>query len=489
MPRRPPPLGDRKRIMPHDLDAEAGVLGGILLNNEALSLLTNLETEDFYDHKNKVVFQAMRNLEAADRPIDVITVESEVAKTGKLEAIGGVAYLGELTLRVPTADNVEAYAEIVRTKHVTRQVMLQLSQLIDEAYVGETEGEQLLHDVTSAMMAIHTGDDEPIVTIADLVAQEARRAIADAEARAAGQMVYAGVPTGIIEIDTRVGGTPIGIMSLVIGRPGNGKSTLALQFSHAAQDIAQMPSLLASYEDSGQSFGQRGLAQESGIGTDLIRARKLSGDDLITISAAWAASADRGESLISASGMPVEALLRRLRRENIRRRQRGLKPYRQLQVDYIQAMPMPEWARSRDDGIGYISSQLKTAAVKEDMSVVVYCQLNREVEKRDDHRPRLSDIRECGALEQDGKFVIGLYRPWVYGDMSSENPESKSKIKAEPNELHLIGLKNHQGEMYFDICLFWDVKCNAVYNSRLDCQTGRAVRAGHLAQYQGGIRR
>jgi replicative DNA helicase len=483
--RRPPSLQGRKRIMPHDLDAEAGVLGGILLNNEALSLLTTIETEDFYDHKHKVVFQAMRNLEVADRPIDVITVENEIAKVGKLDAIGGVAFLGELTLRVPTADNVEAYAEIVKTKHVTRQVMLQLAQLLDEAYVGETEGEQLLHDVTSAMMSIRTGDDEPIVTIADLIAKEARQAISDAEARAAGRMVYSGVPTGIIEIDTRVGGTPIGIMTLVIGRPGNGKSTIAMQFSNAAREIAQMPSLLASYEDSGQSFGQRGLAQESGIGTDIIRARKLHADDLITISAAWAASSDRQESLISASGMSVEALLRRLRRENIRRRQRGLNPYRQLQVDYIQAMPMPEWARSRDDGIGYISGQLKTAAVKEEMSVVVYCQLNREVEKRDDHRPRLSDIRECGALEQDGKFVLGLYRPWIYGDLSTADASGGKKIKAEPSELHMIGLKNHQGETYFDICLFWDVKCNAVYNSQLDYQTGRAVRASHLAEHRG----
>lgn len=477
---------ERKRIMPHDLDAEAGVLGGIFLNNQALTLLSTTEVEDFYDHKNKVVFAAMRNLEAADRPIDIITVENEIAKMGKLGAVGGPAYLGELTLRVPTADNVEAYAEIVRTKHITRKVMVQLAQLLDEAYVGETEGEALIHDVTSAMMTINTGTDEAVVTIADLIAKEARQAISDAEARTAGQMVYAGVPTGIIEIDTRVGGTPIEILTLVIGRPGNGKSTIAMQFGRAAQEIGKMPSLLASYEDSGGTFGQRGLAQESGIGTDLIRARKLNADDLVTIGAAWAASSDRNESLISASGMSVEALLRRVRRENIRRRQRGLVPYRQLQVDYIQAMPMPSWARNRDDGIGYISSHLKTAAVKEAMSVVVYCQLNREVEKRDDHRPRLSDIRECGALEQDGKFVIGLYRPWLYGDNSTEDvtPGSKTRNKAEPSELHLIGLKNHQGETLFDICLFWDVKCNAVYNSRLDYQQARAIRAGHLAQYR-----
>ena len=98
-----------RRVLPHNLDAEASVLGGVILRNDILSQLDTLEVDDFYDHRHKVVFQAMRNLEAVTRPIDVVTLENEIEKAGKLDAIGGIAFLGELTLRVPSVDNVLAY--------------------------------------------------------------------------------------------------------------------------------------------------------------------------------------------------------------------------------------------------------------------------------------------------------------------------------------------------------------------------------------------
>ena len=99
-------MGRDRRVLPHNVEAEASILGGILLRNEVLSHLDTIEVEDFYDNRHKVVFQAIRNLEASARPIDVVTLENEIAKAGKLDAIGGVAFLGELTLRVPTVDNV-----------------------------------------------------------------------------------------------------------------------------------------------------------------------------------------------------------------------------------------------------------------------------------------------------------------------------------------------------------------------------------------------
>src|SRR3990167_3833060 len=109
-----------RRVLPHNLDAEASILGGVLLRNEVLINLESVEVDDFYDMRHKVIWQAIRNLEAASKPIDVVTLENEIDKQGKLDAIGGVGFLGELTLRVPTADNVVAYAEIVTDKHQAR---------------------------------------------------------------------------------------------------------------------------------------------------------------------------------------------------------------------------------------------------------------------------------------------------------------------------------------------------------------------------------
>lgn len=452
----------RDRQLPHDGNAEQSVIGGVLLSNETLAYLADLEVEDFYDHRCKVVFAAMRNLEAAHRPIDTVTLESEVGKMGKLEAIGGPAFLGECSLRVPTVANVEEYARIVRTHRITRQVMVLLSDMLDEAFHGESDGEQLVHDVTTAVLSIGTGGERPIQTMAELIAQEAERVRGDVEARAAGKHVVSGVATGITALDDRVGGHPIGIPTLYIARPAAGKTTIAMHVAEASWRLSRVESLLASYEDRGQSFGQRGLARHSGIGTDLLRARRLGVDDLVTIAAGSAAASARSESFLAASGMTAEALVRRVRRENLRRRHAGKQPIGQLLVDYVQKMPQPDHIQSRNDGLTHISNVLSTAAVDENMALVLFAQLNREVEKRDDHRPRLSDIRESGSLENDGKLILGLYRPWTY------EPNKHPK-----HELHLIGLKNHNGPPDFDIELWWDLERHAIYNTQVEFGAAR----------------
>src|SRR3954469_918715 len=118
-----------RRVLPHNIDAEASILGGIIFRNEVLLQLEPRETNDFYDHKHKVVFEAIRNLEATAKPIDVVTIENEVEKAGKLDAIGGIAFLGELALRVPTVDNVVAYSNIVRDHSQARKLILAASEI------------------------------------------------------------------------------------------------------------------------------------------------------------------------------------------------------------------------------------------------------------------------------------------------------------------------------------------------------------------------
>jgi replicative DNA helicase len=467
------PLRDiRGRQLPHHLESEASILGGIILRNDALALLDSLEVEHFYDNRHKVVFTAMRNLEAGGRPIDIVTLENEIAAGGRLEAIGGVGFLGELTMRVPTVDNVEAYAADVRKHHVTREVMVTLSTLLDEAYHGETQGEQLVNDVTTALLSVRTADDSPIFTMAELIAEEATQICKDVEARARGEQVFAGVPTGIDVLDEKVGGHPLATPALYIGRPANGKTTVAMLLNRTPARIG-LASALATYEDRGQSFGQRGLAQESGIATELLRARRLKAEDVVTVLAGQHAGRTRLELVLPAAGMSAETLVRRLRRENLRRKHRNQPAIKQLIVDYVQKMPRPEHARSDDEAITHISQVLSAYAVADNVALVMMAQLNREVEKRDDHRPRLSDIRSSGSLEQDGKLIIGLYRPWLY-EPNKTNPDTGEKFA--PQDLHLLCLKNHQGEAGFDIKLWWDVKSHSVHNTQLDQGAQRLAR-------------
>lgn len=449
------------RELPRHLEAEASVLGGVILKNEALAYIDTTEVEDFYDNRHKVVFQAMRNLEAAGRPIDVVTLEDEITKAGKIQAIGGVGFLGELTMRVPTVDNVEEYARILTNKRITRDVMLMMGAVLEEAYNDQVEGEQLVHDVTTALLSIGTGSVRPIETMASLIADEVVRIERDMEAKFAGKQVVSGIPTGITLIDHNVGGHPIGPPTLYIGRPGFGKTTILMQVNKAA-NLAGEPSMLASYEDRPQSFAQRGLAQVSGVSTDLIRARRLSPDDVAAIIAAGVAAAGRLEMVIAAAGVTSEALVRRVKRENLQRRSKGKKPLRQLIVDFIQKMPLPEWARSKDDGVGHNSQVLSTSAIDEDMALVVACQLNREVEKRDDHVPRLSDIRDCGSLDADGKFVVGMYYPHHY---------EPNKFRVD--DLKLVIIKNHNGSAGVIIDTYWDKERHAIYNTATEYGAAR----------------
>ena len=443
------------------LDSEASILGGVILQNSALALVPSLEVEDFYHPRHQIVFAAMRELESQSKPIDVVTLEEEIERMGKLDAIGGVAFIGELALKVPTPENVEAYAEIVIGHRVTRDAVKKLSELLETARTGETLGEQLVHDVQLSMMHVRIAKERPVHTIAQLILDEGKRVMYDLEARARGEFAYAGVPSGIHAIDGRVGGWPVGLHSLVIARPAQGKSTFGMEFGRAAGEEG----LLCSYEDSGATFGQRGLAQESGLSTEMLRARRVnSREDMAQLTSGMARGSQRVESFLACSGMSVEELVRRFRRENIRRQMAGRKRLRVLFIDYLQRIPIPKWARSREEGVSYISAQLTDLAAQDNVAVVSMCQLNRDLEKRDDKRPRLGDIRDSGSLEQDGKFILGIYYPRTYDS------------DADESDVRLLILKNHQGEAYGEINLWWDRATNTICNSQMEYHQRRIAR-------------
>src|SRR5687767_4884175 len=143
-----------RRVLPHNLDAEASILGGVMLRNEVLTHLETLEVDDFYDMRHKIVFAAIRALEATAKPIDVVTLENEIEKQGKLDASGGVACLGELALRVPTADNVLAYAEIAADKHQARKLILASREISEQGYEDGLEIRDYLDDAEGKIFEV-----------------------------------------------------------------------------------------------------------------------------------------------------------------------------------------------------------------------------------------------------------------------------------------------------------------------------------------------
>ncbi len=150
--------GAARRVLRHNLDAEASVLGGIILRNEALDLVTSLEVEAFYDHRHKVVFTAIRNLASRMAPIDVVTLETEIERAGKLDAIGGIAFLGDLALRVPTADNVATYAKLIQDYYTVRKIAIAASELVERSYNPAYEADELLGEFGAALALLHRFD-------------------------------------------------------------------------------------------------------------------------------------------------------------------------------------------------------------------------------------------------------------------------------------------------------------------------------------------
>lgn len=460
-----------KRVLPHNLDAEASVLGGILLRNEILTGLDALEVDDFYDPRHKAVFGAMRNLEHAGKPIDVVTLEVELDKAGKLDSVGGVAFIGELVLRVPTPENVEHYAQIVQEHHLSRRLMLAMSEVVEMGYRGGegNGGDELIGEALSRILHIGQARKDPVVSMGDAVRTEYRQMLDDLDARDRGERVLVGMPTGIAAIDDKVGGIPFSVLSLVLARPANGKTTLGDHLCWAAEEYGNDIPIMFSFEDSVQSMAQRRIAGASGIPTTNIRARKIDGGALRDVTRGYAIASQARGLLVKCAGWTVEQIVRCARSIRARSqryaRETGRTVGRTLVVDYLQKVRNPEWARgNRNIGLGWICEVLSNYAQDEESAVVLMSQVNREVEKGDDGVPRLHHARDSGEIEQHCKFALGLKRPWNY------------EPNADPTALHAYVLKNHNGPANGLIEIYWEIETHTLANSALDIQQRRLAR-------------
>ena len=211
----------QKRVLPHNLDAEASVLGGILLRNEVLTNLDVLEVDDFYDPRHKAVFAAMRNLEATAKPIDLVTLEAELDKAGKLEPIGGVAFLGELALRVPTVDNVTHYADIVSDKHAARKLMLASSEVAARGYEDYGDVKDYLDEAEAKIFeATQRRDKAGPERMKELI----KKVFSSLDERFNSPDGITGVPTGFTDLDLRTAGLQPTELIILAARPAMGSS-------------------------------------------------------------------------------------------------------------------------------------------------------------------------------------------------------------------------------------------------------------------------
>jgi replicative DNA helicase len=421
------------RVLPHSVDAEASVLGGVLLRNEVLSGLDQLTPDDFYDPRHKAVFAAMRSLEDLSRPIDEVTLEVELQRMGKLEAVGGIPFVSELALRVPTAENVTHYAEIVRNKHAARRLILAASEIVASGYEDSSEVSEYLDEAEARIFEVtQTNKRRSAEHIRGLL-KDVFSSL-DERFKAAGGIT--GVPTGFTDLDEKTAGLQPTELTVLAARPAMGKTSFALSMARNAACSHGYPVLVFSLEMSAQQLAERLLCSEARVDSTALRRGQLQRQDLTNMTYAADTLSKAPIVIDDTPALTLRELRASARRFMADKELRGDREFGLIVIDYLQLMQGSQKARgaSREQEISEISRGLKQLAKEINCPVVALSQLNRSLESRPDKRPQLSDLRESGAIEQDADVIMFIYRDVVY------NKESE-----HPNVAEVIIGKNRHG--------------------------------------------
>ncbi len=394
------------RVPPHSLEAETGVLGAILLNNEVLHQVAEiLDREDFYRSGHRILYEAMIELSERGSPIDLVTVTEELRRKGLLEKAGGAAYISSLTDRVPSAQHAEHYARIVRERAVQRKLIWVATEIASEGYDADADVEAFLDRAEQAIFEITQRQIRPSFTRIRDILKDAFNRIEELYER---KELITGVPTGYYDLDQVTAGLQPSDLIIVAGRPGMGKTSFVLNIAQHAAIEAEVPVGFFSLEMSREQLAMRMLCAMARVDSHRLRRGMLRDSDWPKLTRAAGALAEAPIYIDDTPGistLELRAKARRLKAEA------GLGL---LIVDYLQLMRARGSYDVREQEISEISRSLKALAKELHIPVVALSQLNRGVESRSDKRPLLSDLRESGAIEQDADVILFIYRDEVY---------------------------------------------------------------------------
>ncbi len=398
------------KVMPQTIPLEEVILGALMIDRDAMSDIINILTPDsFYLNAHQDIFEAMQMLYNNSHPVDLLTVRDQLSKNDKLDEIGGVVYLVDLTNKVASAANIEYHARIVAQKHIQRELIRVSTSTINKAF-DETkdvfelldEAEQGLFDVTQNNLT------KSYAALKDLVV----KAKQDLEELSKKDIDVTGIHSGFTDLDRLTNGWQKSDLIIIAARPGMGKTAFTLNLAlNAAKNYGNKIAFF-SLEMSSIQLAHRMIAMESEVGSHKLRSGQLTDDE-------WRRINDTVERLNEVSifiddtpGLPIFELRAKARRLVMQQK------IEMVIVDYLQLMSsgVDKSSGNRQEEISKISRSLKSLAKELDIPVIALSQLSRAVEQRGgDKRPMLSDLRESGAIEQDADLVMFLYRPDYYG--------------------------------------------------------------------------
>ena len=409
---------------PQALEAELAVLGSMLLTKEAVSMSMQwLTANNFYKAANERIFACMVELFEKGEPVDAISVVDRLKKKKELASVGGAHYISGLAESVPTTANVEHYSKIVLEKHLLRTLIKVSHDVSKDAFEDSQDVDQILDSAESAIFNISEKRLRGGFKHIDPILHHAFEEL-DKIASKPGSVT--GVPSGLMDLDDMTSGFHPGEL-IVAGRPGMGKTALALTMGRNAAILEKTGVGMFSLEMANHQLAMRLLCAEGRVDSHLVRTGKLPKTQWKNLSIAVGSLAEAPIYLDDTPGMSVlevRAKARRLKAE----KDVGL-----IIVDYLQLMTGPKGSESRQQEISQISRSLKNLAKEIDLPVIGLSQLSRAVESRTDRRPQLSDLRESGAIEQDADVVIFLYRPWVYSQEEEDRGKAEIIVSKQRN--------------------------------------------------------
>ena len=411
------------RIPPHNIDAENCILSSLLLDQEAINEVT-ARPEYFYKPCNQIIFAAIITLHNKNMPVDSVSVADFLKKTGNLENAGGYTNISKL-IDYPISANIEYHSGLIKQKYDLRRLIEISRNVIEQSYAEAENPVEIIEKSQREIMEI--GQD---ITGTTSVSCVIRSVVEKLEMLRDNPSQLSGLPTGFRVLDFHLSGLHDSDLILLGARPAMGKTALALNI---CKNIAESgyPVLIFSIEMSKEQLGQRLMADDARINLTKIISGKLKQEDWESINNSASIIYDLPIHIEDKAGITVEEML------SIARKMKMKHGIRFVCVDYIQLIK--GWNRDGQGSKADISRSLKLMAKTLDIPVLALSQLNRDLEKRSDKRPLVSDLRESGSLEQDADIITFLYRDEVYNDDENNPNKGKAEVILRKNRQGTIG--------------------------------------------------
>lgn len=416
-----------QRIPPHSLEAERGLLGALLTDPQAIyDIGPKLTPEDFYREAHAAVYTAIQALYERQEPADLLTVTEELARTHKIDLVGGASALADLTGALPTVAHASAYCDIVRDRATRRRLISTAQEILEDAFHGADAAREVVDRAEQRVFGVASGESQASgESVGDLLEQTMENVQRYQERQGA----ISGMPTGFRDLDEMTDGLQGSELIIVAARPSMGKTSFALNLALRAAIDHECASALFSLETSKQQLTQNLLSMEARVDAHQLRRGRLNEGayrDLISAAGRLNEAPIYVFDTPGISIMELRGAVRRLKKKDARL---GL-----VMIDYLQLMEARMGGQtSREQEVSYLSRSLKALAREMNLPVVALSQLNRSVENRADFKPRMSDLRESGAIEQDADVILLLHREGYYNPARGDDGKTEIIIAKQRN--------------------------------------------------------